>query len=390
MAGKDHIAVRTYSVQRLQWDHKSYVPLLAVLAASLLCLVNDAAGKGIRDPSPTDEYLASFFQPSSYEEHHQDTTPDPYPGAKAALQCDCDHAPSEAADGGVNLDDVHAKVVGLESRVAEMERSNNKLKKLALAAMSVALADEGEACEEAGHLGVQNLIKGFPALTLSPPVQPTSGLCDQLGTPAAPASSCRHLKLACNRPSGMYFINNGYFTKVYCEMELFGGGWARYGKGGMQSQWNFVDEDMIEVNLEIIDPRDIKEMIDMTYNTFQVHTDVRFSLQADDSTNPSRVNARILPWFHRAAYFIEGYGENFTRLEFIAGGNRITCRITPGTSHKCGYGRVPKPNEESDQILIESVYFGPRATASGANVYREDWQANRFTWQGSYYYVYAM
>ena len=59
-------------------------------------------------------------------------------------------------------------------------------------------------------------------------------------------------------------------------MKLFGGGWARYGQAEKQSVWNFVNEDLIEVRLQIMEPADVKEMIDMKYNTFKIHTDVTF------------------------------------------------------------------------------------------------------------------
>ncbi|XP_030835256.1 uncharacterized protein LOC105447393 [Strongylocentrotus purpuratus] len=285
------------------------------------------------------------------------------------------------------------KMATLESRVSDLERSSNKLKKLALAAISVALADDGETCSEAEALGVHNLMKGFPAMTLSTAQsQPTTSLhqyCDDLGTSIKPALSCNQLKLSCNKPSGVYCLDNGYFTEVFCEMDLFGGGWARYGQAEKQNVWNFVDEDMIEVRLQVMQPAELKEMIDMKYNTFKIHTDVTFSMQADDSTNPSRVKARVLPWFNRAAFYIDGFGENFTKLQFLPGGNRITCRNIRGTSHKCGWGEVPRPDEASDQVLIESVYFGPRSSSNGAMTHMGSWQANKYTWNGSYYFVYA-
>nr|XP_054768672.1 echinolectin 1-like [Lytechinus pictus] len=388
---------------------KTMKAFLALLLTTMVIDLPDCVdAKGVRSPTPTDEFLASFFEPSSSVSEANDgeeggastttatmaTTTASSSGMKGrdGVVDLVDQLAEEIVDS-VKVDEMQEKMTRLESRVSDLERSSNKLKKLALAAMSVALADDGETCSEAEALGVHNLMKGFPAMTFSPSQSsPTTSLhqyCDDLGTSMKPAVSCNQLKLTCNKPSGHYYLENGYFTEVFCEMELFGGGWARYGKANKQNVWNFIDEDLIEVRLQVMEPSDIKEMIDMKYNTFKIHTDVTFSVQADDSTNPSRIHARILPWFNRAPFYIDGFGENFTRLEFLPGGNRITCRNTAGTSHKCGWGEVPKPNEASEQVLIESVYFGPRSTSNGAMTYMGSWQSNKYTWNGSYYYVYA-
>ena len=78
-------------------------------------------------------------------------------------------------------------------------------------------------------------------------------------------------------------------------MESFGGGWTRFGKGSMGSEWNYIDEDEQTVTVEIISDADISKMQRLTFTEFRVTTDVKFRLQQDNSFNPSLLNVIFLP-----------------------------------------------------------------------------------------------
>eukprot|EP00057_Strongylocentrotus_purpuratus_P004432 XP_003728682.2 PREDICTED: uncharacterized protein LOC100892128 [Strongylocentrotus purpuratus] len=172
--------------------------------------------------------------------------------------------------------------------------------------------------------------------------QGSSG-CRNFGTPSNPALSCQHVKDVCpEAASDFYYIESaGLYRKVFCEMEIEGGGWARYGRSNQTAIWNYVDEDATEITLDIIDTSEVKEMIDLNYNHFLVQTDVVFKMQADDSINPSRLTTRSIPWLVDTPLFIPEYGQDHTRptsiIEFPSGSvDRVTC-ITGSTS-KCGQG----------------------------------------------------
>ena len=98
------------------------------------------------------------------------------------------------------------------------------------------------------------------------------------------------------------------------------GGWTRFGSADMGSVWNYRDESETEVTLTIISAADIKLAKDLNFNTFRVLTDVEFRLQADDSTNPSSVETRSLPWLEPETLTI-GVGRDHTRLELTEDGD---------------------------------------------------------------------
>jgi len=234
---------------------------------------------------------------------------------------------------------------------------------------------------------------GNPVFNINPEINLSSSggtegtSCDVLGTASSPAFSCMHLKSACNKPNGEYFIMAaGIYTKVMCEMVLHGGGWARYGHSGKQDVWNYVDEDAIEVTLEIMNASTIKQMIDLKYSLFVVDTDVTFKMQGDDSVNPSRLTIRTLPFMNHTDVYIDGFANDHTRLEFTPGSvDRMTC--IPGSTSKCGLGGTPEADKDTKPFLFETLQFGPRAT--GASATGDQWFRNKYTWSGSYYHVYA-
>ena len=59
---------------------------------------------------------------------------------------------------------------------------------------------------------------------------------------------------------------------------------------------------------------EIKLMRDLQFNIFKVSTDVEFTMQADDTTNPSSLEMRSLPWLEKMTLSI-GQGRDHTRLE---------------------------------------------------------------------------
>eukprot|EP00057_Strongylocentrotus_purpuratus_P019630 XP_011674104.1 PREDICTED: uncharacterized protein LOC105443016 [Strongylocentrotus purpuratus] len=170
-------------------------------------------------------------------------------------------------------------------------------------------------------------------------------------------------------------------------MDIEGGGWARYGRSNKGTVWNYVDEDATEITLDIISPSEVKEMIDLKYNHFLVQTDVVFKMQADDSVNPSRLTTRSLPWLVDTPLFIPDYGNDHTRIEFPSGSvDRVTC--IPGGTSECGQGGgLPPANGVSKPFFFQSLFFSPRG--SGASLSSDQWFRNKYTWNGSYYYVYA-
>ncbi|XP_041480135.1 uncharacterized protein LOC121427681 [Lytechinus variegatus] len=219
--------------------------------------------------------------------------------------------------------------------------------------------------------------------------QSTAGDCSTFGTPNNPALSCQHVKDACpDASSDFYHIESaGLYRKVFCEMDVEGGGWARYGQSNQGTEWNYVDEDTVEVTLDIITPSEVKEMMDLKYNQFLVQTDVAFQMRADDSVNPSRLTTRSIPWLEDTPLFIPDYGNDHTRIEFPSGSvDQVTC--IPGGTSKCGQGGgLPPANGISGRFFFQRLFFSPRG--AGSSAHNDQWTRNRYTWNGSYYYVYA-
>ena len=75
-------------------------------------------------------------------------------------------------------------------------------------------------------------------------------------------------------------------------MDVDEGGWTRYGLSG---HWNYTDEDETSLRIELITPAELKEMQDLGYNRFLVHTDVEFSFQAYNSKAPTTLTTRSIP-----------------------------------------------------------------------------------------------
>ena len=68
--------------------------------------------------------------------------------------------------------------------------------------------------------------------------------------------------------------------------------------------------------------------------------------------------------------------------------DRVTCIET--SSGKCGQGDgggLPADNEVSKPLIFQSLFFSPRGT--GASAANDQWFRNKYTWNGSYYYVFA-
>ncbi|XP_038061158.1 uncharacterized protein LOC119731931 [Patiria miniata] len=209
------------------------------------------------------------------------------------------------------------------------------------------------------------------------------------GTEQNPATSCSEILEVCEQPpSGVYHLlgagNKQY--PVYCEMP---GGWARFGKGNMQSVWNYTDEDEAEINLAIISDDEIEAIKTLSFSDFMIRTDVTFSVQADDSTNPSTVHALYLPSLQTVSINIPMDTNNDnTELRFNEEGDRVMCLSSSNTNRNlCGRNGLPRKNEATDRLVVTNVYFGPRA--NGASGYNLQWRCNSYTWDGSFYYLLA-
>ena len=69
--------------------------------------------------------------------------------------------------------------------------------------------------------------------------------------------------------------------------------------------------------------------------------------------------------------------------------DRIECFKTKDT-HSCGQGGTPSLGTISEQLFIQSAFFGPRARgASTPHWDDKNWGRNNYTWNGSYYFVFA-
>ncbi|XP_038061162.1 uncharacterized protein LOC119731933 [Patiria miniata] len=209
------------------------------------------------------------------------------------------------------------------------------------------------------------------------------------GTMQNPATSCSEILEVCKQsPSGVYYLlgarNKQY--PVYCEMP---GGWARFGKGNMQSVWNYEGEDEAEINLGIISDDEIEAIKNLPFSNFTIRTDVTFSVQADDSKNPSTVHALYLPSLQTVSINLPMDKSNDnTRLRFKEEGDRVMCLGGP-SSNLCGQDGLPRKNEATERLVVTNVYFGPRAVDRGATATRSEWRRNRYTWDGSFYYLLA-
>ncbi|XP_038061206.1 uncharacterized protein LOC119731954 [Patiria miniata] len=218
--------------------------------------------------------------------------------------------------------------------------------------------------------------------------------CSEQPTPCAsgtvqnPATSCSEILEVCKQPpSGVYYLlvpgNKQY--PVYCEMP---GGWARFGKGNMQSVWNYKDEDEAEINLDIISDDEIEAIKNLPFTDFMIRTDVTFSLQADDSRNPSTVHALYLPSLQTVSINIPLRYTNNNRLQFNEEGDRVMC-LSGSSINLCGQDGLPRRNEATERLVVTNVYFGPRAVDRGATATRSEWRRNSYTWDGSFYYLLA-
>ena len=102
-------------------------------------------------------------------------------------------------------------------------------------------------------------------------------------------------------------------------MDNYGGGWARFGKGNMSLQWNYVDEDEQTITIDVVTDSDIVSMQSLDLTEFRILTDVQFRLQADDSVNPSSLSVTFLPSLTNGEMFISGKGDH-THLIFDENG----------------------------------------------------------------------
>ncbi|XP_022085445.1 uncharacterized protein LOC110976476 [Acanthaster planci] len=291
--------------------------------------------------------------------------------------CTCDYTQYEGLESRITT--LETLTSSLHDTVFKVRQDNNKMKKLTVASLNIALTPEENQCQH-----VEELVNIIGGLSFYVGLGPNS--CELMGTALYPAVACSQLHEACRKPSGSYFVRSTVFTEVYCEMDEFGGGWTRFGRGGMESAWNYQDENESEVTLIVISPRDVKLIQDLRFNTFRVSTDVTFRMQADDSTSPSTVYTRTLPWLEEKPFTI-GYGRDHTRLELTDEGDRLNCFA--GGSSRCGEDGLPRTDEPSARVAFTSVYFGPRAEDRGAQAHQSEWSRNRFTWSGSFYYLLA-
>ena len=61
--------------------------------------------------------------------------------------------------------------------------------------------------------------------------------------------------------------------------------------------------------------------------------------------------------------------------------------VFQGVPASAGKGGLLPLTRNPEPFFFESLYFGPRA--SGASAHSNQWYRNKYTWNGSYYYVYA-
>ena len=66
--------------------------------------------------------------------------------------------------------------------------------------------------------------------------------------------------------------------------------------------------------------------------------------------------------------------------------DHIEC-FSSSNSHSCGQGGTPSVGTKSEQLFIQSAFFGPQAP--GATAKDVMWSRNKYSWNGSYYYVLA-
>ena len=108
-------------------------------------------------------------------------------------------------------------------------------------------------------------------------------------------------------------------------MKSFGGGWTRFGKDHMSSEWNYINENEQTVTIEVISNTEVFTMQNLTFTKFQVVSDVQFRLQQDDSINPSSLAVIFLPLLTRGNMKLRGDTEiNHTHLKLSQGKNCIT------------------------------------------------------------------
>ncbi|XP_071476539.1 echinolectin 1-like [Diadema antillarum] len=165
----------------------------------------------------------------------------------------------------------------------------------------------------------------------------------------------------------------------------------------MGDVWRYVDEKEIEAKLEIISLSSIEQMIALNFTNFHVETDVDFKLRAHDGMNPSRLTMRTIPELAQKAVYIDGFAEDRIKIKFYKKSvDAIQC--VPGSGQdgegklpsKCGHGGTPPDYSSSEPMFFQSVHFLPWApSARLARLSQGKLPRNVYTWNGTYYFVYA-
>ncbi|MEF2175548.1 MAG: fibrinogen-like YCDxxxxGGGW domain-containing protein [Candidatus Absconditabacteria bacterium] len=216
------------------------------------------------------------------------------------------------------------------------------------------------------------------------------------GSPTYPIS-CNDLLLSTNPNfkyginslyNGTEFLSGNYYIKptsstlpikVYCDMSEQGGGWTVFQSLG---NWNYENYSSACHSIELFSTAVIDNMKLVSFNEFDIKTDVEFRIQADDSVNNSRIRTRKFSDF--SSYdILMGDGYNNTVLTLTD--NKIYCTASD-SNNKCGVTKKPSRNNYVTNIFINRLQFNPRCNSSTA--YQNTRSRNKFTWKGTYYNLY--
>jgi len=135
-------------------------------------------------------------------------------------------------------------------------------------------------------------------------------------------------------------------------------------------EWNFVNEDSTRYSVSIFSA---KEQALLKSGSFEVHCDLSFRLQRDDSASSSSFTYLDLDTNTVHTQQMQGGYQNHQRFE-MPSCSEITChKATSGAS--CPW--------TSKNAILLAVNFRPRS----GHAHGSDWTRNRFTFTGTHYYV---
>jgi hypothetical protein len=139
------------------------------------------------------------------------------------------------------------------------------------------------------------------------------------------------------------------------------------------SEWNFVNEDSTSYSMTLFSAEEQTLLKSLKSGLFEVHCDLSFRLQRDDSWSRSKFTYLDLDTNTVHTQKMKGGYQNHQRFEMPTC-SKITCtKASRGAS--CPW--------ESKNAILLAIDFDPR----DGKAHRNQWHRNKFSFSGTHYYV---